>query len=148
MFFDQIREDRLTDAAPESEKRAMARVFTFLGPGHADAVHRRYRPVDEADDLADLQPVGRARQQISPLHSPPARDVTASLQLAQYRLQKLDRYMLPLGDLVGLQRHRTLVLRQGVDRAEGVVALCRNGHRNGSSWCERPRFLSPGTQPT
>src|SRR5208337_4914115 len=126
----------------------MARVLTFLGPGHADAVHRRYRPVDEADDLADLQSVGRARKQISPLHSPPAGDESASLQLAQYRLQKLDRYMLPLGDLVGLQRHRTLVLRQCVDRAEGVVAFCRNGHRNRSSWCEKPRFLSPGTQRT
>src|SRR5208282_3890525 len=65
-LIDDVR-DRLADPAPEAEERAMAGIFAFLGPRDTHAIHRGNRTVDEANDLTDLQPVSRPRQDIAPL---------------------------------------------------------------------------------
>ena len=58
--------DRLSDLGPERIKMAAAGKFANLGPGLADAIHRRNRPVDVSHDLADGQVLGGPRQAISP----------------------------------------------------------------------------------
>src|SRR5262249_6578744 len=83
---------------------------------------------DVTHDLAHGQLVGRPRQAVSALGTTPALHEPAPLELAEDHLQEADRDHLTLGDLGNLERVRSGVLGQGIDRADRIVTLRRYTH--------------------